>query len=93
MFGGRALHGEQVAFGCVLSVALYGDDVPGFRRQLARLGLPAAPSDLELSGADVVRLLLAAPETRPGRFTILEDADLDHDKARRLVKSIWKAEA
>jgi hypothetical protein len=36
--------------------------------------------------------LLAAPATRPGRFTILEDADLDEAKARTLVRSIWGRE-
>jgi glycerol-1-phosphate dehydrogenase [NAD(P)+] len=88
-FGGRALHGAQVAFGCILSVALYEEDTASFRRRLARLGLPQHPGDLGLSEEDVVALLLAAPDTRPGRFTILEDADLDETKARSLVRAIW----
>jgi glycerol-1-phosphate dehydrogenase [NAD(P)+] len=89
LHGGRALHGAQVAFGCIVSVALYGEDTAAFRERLRRLGLPQHPSELGLSEEDMVRLLLAAPDTRPGRFTVLEDADLDVTKARRLVERIW----
>ena len=89
LHGGRALHGSQVAFGCIFSIALYGEDVAPFIEQLRRLGLPAHPGDLGLSTDEVVRVLLAAPETRPGRFTILEDADLDEAGARSLVATLW----
>jgi glycerol-1-phosphate dehydrogenase [NAD(P)+] len=89
IFGGRAHHGAQVAFGCIISVALYGDDHAAFRRQLDRVGLPSHPLQLSLSAPDVVRVLLEAPETRPGRFTIIEDADLDEARAHKLVASIW----
>ncbi|MGH2752245.1 MAG: iron-containing alcohol dehydrogenase [Actinomycetota bacterium] len=89
IFGGRALHGAQVAFGCIFSVALYEDDVTAFRRQLERVGLPHHPRQLRLSADDVVRVLLEAPETRPGRFTVIEDADLDEASAQRLVGRIW----
>jgi glycerol-1-phosphate dehydrogenase [NAD(P)+] len=88
-YGGRALHGAQVAFGCIVSVALYEEDTETFRRQLAGLGLPQHPRDLGLSEDDVVNLVLIAPDTRPGRFTVLEDADLDEPKARALVRRIW----
>jgi len=88
-FGGRALHGAQVAFGCVFSVELYGEDTHAFRRQLATLALPGHPAELGLTENDLVKLLLEAPDTRPGRFTILEDADLDAKGARALVRRIW----
>ena len=88
-FGGRAMHGAQVAFGCVISMALYEDDWMALRRVLARVGLPQDPAELGLSESDMVRLLLEAPDTRPGRFTILEYADLDARKARKLLRRIW----
>jgi glycerol-1-phosphate dehydrogenase [NAD(P)+] len=90
VFGGRAMHGAQVAFGCIISAALYGQDTDAFRARLRRLGLPQHPADMGLSEDDVVKVLLAAPDTRPGRFTIVEDADLDESKARSLVRSIWR---
>lgn len=88
-FGGRAMHGAQVAFGCIFSVALYGEDTEAFREELRRLGLPQHYRDLALSEDDTVRLVLQAPDTRPGRFTILEDAVLDEGRARALVRRIW----
>ncbi|CAN5698002.1 iron-containing alcohol dehydrogenase family protein [soil metagenome] len=88
-FGGRAMHGAQVAFGCVISMSLYGEDPVAFRAGLERLGLPQHPADLGLSEQDMVRLLLDAPDTRPGRFTILEHSDLDAAGARALVGRIW----
>lgn len=88
-FGSPALHGAQVAFGCIFCAALYGEDVAAFRKQLAGLGLPQHPHELGLSEEGVVRLLLSAPDTRPGRFTILEEADLDEQGAANLVKRIW----
>ena len=88
--GGRAMHGAQVAFGCIFSVALYGDDTDAFRGRLKRLGLPQHPSDLSMSEQEVVDVLLAAPDTRPGRFGILEDANLDETGISALVKKIWQ---
>ncbi len=89
LHGGRAMHGAQVAFGCIVSVALYGEDTEAFRTRLRRLHLPDKPADLGLDENAMVDLLLHAPKTRPGRFTILEDADLDATKARALVRDIW----
>ena len=89
LLGGRAMHGAQVAFGCIISVALYGEDTELFRTRLRRLGLPDSPGDLGLDAEGLVEILLHAPQTRPGRFTILEQADLDETSARALVRQIW----
>ncbi|MGH2755006.1 MAG: iron-containing alcohol dehydrogenase [Actinomycetota bacterium] len=89
LHGGRAMHGAQVAFGCIVSVALYGEDIDSFRQRLQRLHLPSHPSQLGLDEDATVQLLLEAPATRPGRFTILEDANLDERSARALVERIW----
>jgi glycerol-1-phosphate dehydrogenase [NAD(P)+] len=89
-FPGRALHGAQVAFGCIISTTLYGDDASALRARLKKVGLPDHPSQLRLSQDDVVEVLLCAPQTRPGRFTILEESDLDAPRALALVKKIWR---
>ena len=89
LYGGRAMHGAQVAFGCIVSLALYDEDPAPFRARLRRLGLPQEPADLGLSRAELVKVLLHAPDTRPGRFTILEDADLDETSAGALIDRIW----
>ncbi|MDQ3983334.1 MAG: iron-containing alcohol dehydrogenase [Actinomycetota bacterium] len=89
LFGGRALHGAQVAFGCIVSVHLYGEDHRLLRERLRRLGLPQHPADLGLSKDDAIRVLLHAPETRPGRYTVIEAAGLDGSSARRIVDELW----
>jgi glycerol-1-phosphate dehydrogenase [NAD(P)+] len=89
LFGGRALHGAQVAFGCLISTELYGGDTQGFRARLSQLRLPQHPADLGLSEDDMIKILLAAPYMRPGRFTVLEDTDLDEGDARALLERIW----
>ncbi len=89
LFGGRALHGAQVAFGCVVSVHLYGEDHVRFRERLRRLGLPQHPRELGLTRDDAVRVLLHAPETRPGRYTVVEAAGLDEAAARRIIGELW----
>ncbi|CAN5235964.1 hypothetical protein BH24ACT1_BH24ACT1_12190 [soil metagenome] len=89
LFGGRAHHGAQVAFASLVSVALHGLDIEGFRRCLVNLGLPHHPRQLGLSEEDMVRVLLRAPNTRPGRFTVLESAALDAQEAAVLIRSLW----
>jgi glycerol-1-phosphate dehydrogenase [NAD(P)+] len=53
------------------------------------LGLPQHPRELGLEEDDLVRVLLHAPNTRPGRFTVLEETNLDESSARALVRKIW----
>lgn len=89
LHGGKAMHGAQVAFGCIVSVALYGEDTDAFRHRLKALALPEHPKDLGLSEKQMIEALLHAPGTRPGRFTILEEADLDEASATALVRRIW----
>jgi glycerol-1-phosphate dehydrogenase [NAD(P)+] len=88
VFGGRALHGEQVAFGCIIAGVLHGEDPTEWRRLLRGLGLPQHPRELQLTEEQLVTAIMAAPGTRP-RFTILEHAQLDERAARRLVRTIW----
>jgi glycerol-1-phosphate dehydrogenase [NAD(P)+] len=89
LFGCRAYHGAQVAFASLFSTALHGLEVRELRRRLTNVGLPHHPGQLGLSGSDMVSVLLRAPNTRPGRFTILESAGLDERTAAALSRSLW----
>lgn len=89
LFGPRAHHGAQVAFASLVSAALHGLDVEGLRQWLVNVGLPHHPHQLGLSSDDMVGVLLRAPSTRPGRFTILESACLDGPEAEVLIRSLW----
>lgn len=85
LYGGRAMHGAQVAFGCIISLALYEEDTAAFRARLRRLGLPDTPDQLGLSEDELMEVLLAAPNTRPGRYTILEEKVLDRADGQALA--------
>lgn len=89
LYGGRALHGAQVGFATLISIALYGDDVEPTKKRLQTLGLPTHPADLGFMEEEIVEVILAAPGTRPGRFTIIEDSELDKTSATALVRALW----
>lgn len=83
---GVAMHGEQVALGTLIAAAAHDSDLLGTLRALyARLGLPAAPSDLELERADVARAVQLGPGTRPDRYTVLSERDLSDAAVAQLL--------
>lgn len=70
-----ALHGEQVALGTLVAAAAHGGTLLAqLRRTFLRLGLPTSPEELGLTREDLVAAVLAAPDLRPERWTILSDA-------------------
>ena len=86
LYPGTALHGEQVAVGALFASFLRGDertaDVDACFR---RYGVPRLPSDLGLDVAAFVDAVVAAPETRPGRYTILEHLHMDSSTIKERV--------
>jgi glycerol-1-phosphate dehydrogenase [NAD(P)+] len=76
-----AMHGEQVALGALVSAAAHDPRLHATLREVfTRLGLPVRPADLGLSDDLVREAVLAAPATRPDRYTILSEC-LDGDAA------------
>jgi glycerol-1-phosphate dehydrogenase [NAD(P)+] len=66
------LHGEQVALGCLVAAAAHDwPQAPVLLRTFRRLGLPTSPEDLAMTRAQLVEAVLAAPQMRPGRWTVL----------------------
>ena len=53
-----------------------------FADVLRRHGLPVLPDAIGFSADEFVRAVEYAPQTRPGRFTILEHLDLTTDQIR-----------
>lgn len=87
LFPGTANHGELVAVATLFACHLR-DDGPlsaAIDVALRRHELPRLPSDLGLSDAQFVDAVLAAPATRPDRFTVLEHLQLDRPAASRHV--------
>jgi glycerol-1-phosphate dehydrogenase [NAD(P)+] len=82
-----AMHGEQVALGCLVSAAAHGSPLQGTLKELfASLGLPRTPADLDLPDDVMVEALRQAPATRPDRYTILSELDLSGDEALELLE-------
>ncbi|WP_405447303.1 iron-containing alcohol dehydrogenase family protein [Streptomyces achromogenes] len=73
-----ASHGEQVGLAAAFATHLRGDHEGA--RQLAgvlrRHGLPVVARDIGFGDEEFVRAVRLAPETRPGRYTVLEHLEL-----------------
>ncbi|MGW3623436.1 iron-containing alcohol dehydrogenase family protein [Streptomyces sp. NPDC000880] len=79
-----ASHGEQVGLGAAFAMHLRGAHEQSglFAEVLRRHGLPVLPEEIGFSVGEFVRAAEYAPQTRPGRFTILEHLDLSTDQIR-----------
>lgn len=73
-----ALHGEQVGMGAAFAMHLRGAAVESrlIADTLRRHGLPVLPEEIGFGVDEFVRAVEYAPNTRPGRFTILEHLGL-----------------
>jgi glycerol-1-phosphate dehydrogenase [NAD(P)+] len=94
LYPGTASHGELAGVGAVFCAYLRGDAVQAsfIAGCLHRHGLPASPDEVGLSRADFVKAVALAPETRPGRYTILERLSLSEaeiaDRVEEYVRAI-----
>jgi glycerol-1-phosphate dehydrogenase [NAD(P)+] len=79
-----ASHGEQVGLGAAFAMHLRGDH-EGSRlmaRVLRRHGLPVLAEEIGFGDDEFVRAVEFAPQTRPGRYTILEHLELPPARIR-----------
>jgi glycerol-1-phosphate dehydrogenase [NAD(P)+] len=73
---GTAPHGEQVAFGTLVCTLLQGEDWGRARDCMAAAGMERALLGFGLAEAELAAVVRAAPGTRPGRHTVLDETDL-----------------
>ncbi|MEU5388767.1 iron-containing alcohol dehydrogenase family protein [Kitasatospora cineracea] len=73
-----AQHGEQVGLGAAFACHLRGErELSGLIVERLRFhGLPVTADQIGFTGAEFTEAVHYAPNTRPGRFTILEHLDL-----------------
>ena len=93
LFPGTAHHGELAGVGALFCAHLR-ESVPqtaAIDRCLSAHGLPRSHRDLGLTDEQFAEAVLAAPGTRPGRFTILEHLDLGPEEVRRRVGAFAEA--
>lgn len=79
-----ALHGEQCGLGAAFAMHLRGahDEAATITSVLRRHGLPVLPGEIGFEVDEFVKAVEYAPQTRPGRYTILEHLDLSADQIR-----------
>ncbi len=75
------LHGLQVAVATVAAYVLRGDPHQALVRFYRLVGLPVVPGDVGVTAEQFLAAIRSGPETRPGRWTIL-DCITDADVAR-----------
>jgi len=90
MFPGTSNHGELAGIGALLATLLRRDDATFDQMAacLARHELGRNPLDIGLTHEQFTAAVLAAPATRPDRFTILEHLELDERAARAAVDEL-----
>ncbi|MEA2170134.1 MAG: glycerol-phosphate dehydrogenase [Solirubrobacteraceae bacterium] len=93
LFPGTAHHGELAGMASLFTAHLREDPAmfAALDGCLRRHGLPRSPQDLGLSIDQFCQAVVAAPDTRPDRFTILEHLDLDEAEVRRRVDAFAEA--
>ncbi|MFI9599817.1 iron-containing alcohol dehydrogenase family protein [Streptomyces sp. NPDC004069] len=89
----NALHGEQCGLGGAFATYLRGDvqTAGQMAEVLRRHGLPVLPKDIGFTVDEFVQVVEFAPETRPGRYTILEHLALKTDQIKDVYADYVKA--
>ncbi len=94
---GKGNHGELAGLGALYASFLrvrhlgWSEARMGeIRDCLVRHGLPVVPSDVGLDDEAFARAVVHAPDTRPGRFTILEHLGLSESEIGRSVADYVK---
>lgn len=79
-----AAHGEQVGLGAAFAMHLRGAHAESalIATALRRHGLPVGPDEIGFTAQEFVEAVRYAPQTRPGRYTILEHLDLSATQIR-----------
>lgn len=88
LFPGTANHGELAGVGAAFCYHLRASHLGTGADRLAevvacldRHGLPKVPADIGLTDEQFAQAVVFAPQTRPGRYTILEHLGLDEKAA------------
>jgi glycerol-1-phosphate dehydrogenase [NAD(P)+] len=95
LYPGTASHGELAGLGALFCAYLRDDPVQAklISGCLARHGLPVTPGDIGMSSAEFARAVAFGPETRPGRYTILERLSMSEAETAKRVEEYVRAYA
>lgn len=98
LFPDTANHGELAGIGAAFCYHLRATRLGAGEERLeeilaclGRHGLPRFPADIGLSAEQFAEAVRYAPQTRPGRYTILEHLSLDEGETRKAVHEYVQA--
>jgi glycerol-1-phosphate dehydrogenase [NAD(P)+] len=88
-----AAHGEQCGLGAAFAMYLRGahEEAASMAGVLRRHGLPVLPEEIGFTTEEFVKVVEYAPQTRPGRYTILEHLDLKTEQIKDIYADYVKA--
>jgi glycerol-1-phosphate dehydrogenase [NAD(P)+] len=81
-----ALHGEQCGIGAIMMAKLHDLDWKTIRSKLEIIKAPINADELGLEKKILINALVKAAKIRPERYTILNKANLNYYKARKLAE-------
>lgn len=85
LYPNTAMHGEQVAVGIVIAQKLRNKNFKSYIKIFKSYEVPYHWKQLGLSKKQMVKALLFAPKTRPGRYTIFNKIRLNHKIVARAL--------
>ena len=85
--GSNALHGEQCALGTIITTYLQGKDWKEIKDIMKKVGLPTNAKEIGIREDMLVKALLLARQIRD-RYTILNEIELNEEKARKILKEV-----
>lgn len=86
---GAALHGEQVALGCLLAATAHGVLDREVRKAFLACQVPTSPAELGISRRTMVAAVTQAAATRPERWTVLSSAVTGEASADALCREAF----
>jgi glycerol-1-phosphate dehydrogenase [NAD(P)+] len=85
---GKGMHGEKCGMGTIMMAKLHGLDYGEIRKTLKIIGSPVRASEIGATSDEIVKALVLSRSIRRERYTILEEAKLTEDTARKLAQDV-----
>ncbi len=82
-----AMHGTQVGIGMLIMSVLRGEDTEGLRSSMSRLGLALSGREAGILDEEVIEGLVHARETRPERYTLLDEVSVTRERAAEAARA------
>jgi len=83
----RAMHGEQVGIGTIISAFLHGTNWQQIRDTLKQIGAPTTAKELGIKDENIIKAIELAPTIRPERYTILhKQQHLNYETCQTIAK-------